>query len=176
MKKEQKSDDALAGYYRRKAEEKLALLDETKAADVKALRAEIKSLEADNELIELEKEKLRERLDEALQEVDMLKNELDDLRELNVDEYDFRTGANGRPYSDEFVTCFWELKKCNVADQHIVTVIESVLKLIGKKMVNKPASGTISAISSSRRLSAAQQQLKVAWFDILLVNNNAQFQ
>ena len=140
----------------------MELLDETKAADVKALRAEIKSLQANNELLESEKDRFRESLDEALQEVDLLKNELDDLKELNVDEYDFRTGANGRPYSDAFVTCFWELKKANVADQHIVTVIDSVLKLIGKRMVNKPASGTLSQISSSRRLSAAQQQLKVS--------------
>ena len=100
-------------------------------------------------------------MDDALQEVDVLKNELDDMKEQNVDEYDFRTGANGRPYSDEFVTCFWELKKANVADQHIVKVMDSVLKMIGKRMVNKPASGTISLISSGRRLSAAQQQLKV---------------
>ena len=71
------------------------------------LRAEIKSLQTDNELLESEKERFREQLDEALQEVDVLKNELDDLKELNVDEYDFRTGANGRPYSDAFVTCFW---------------------------------------------------------------------
>ena len=91
----------------------------------------------------------------------MLKNELDDLNERNVEEYDFRTGANGRPYSDEFVTCFWELKKENVADNHIVAVIDAVLKLVGKRMVNRPASGTLSEISSTRRLSAAQQQLKV---------------
>ena len=162
LRKEQKSDDALAGYYRRKAEEKVAQLDETKSADVRALRAEIASLQEDNEILESEKERFCEQLDDALQEVDLLKNELDDLKELNVDEFDFRTGANGRPYSDAFVTCFWELKRHNVADQHIVAVIESVLKLIGKKMVNRPASGTISSISSSRRLSAAQQQLKVA--------------
>ena len=151
----------------------MAQLDETKSADVKELRAEIASLQKDNEILESEKERFREQLDEALQEVDLLKNELDDLKELNVDECDFRTGANGRPYSEAFVTCLWELKKYNVASQHIVSVIESVLKLIGKKMVNKPAAGTISSISSSRRLSAAQQQLKVAiaWFNIPLVND-----
>ena len=117
-------------------------------------------------MLESEKERFRENLDEALQEVDFLKNELDDLKERNVDEYDFRTGANGRPYSDAFVTCFWELKKENVADNRIVAVIESVLKLIGKRMVNKPATGTISSLSSGQRLSAAQQQLKVTTADL----------
>ena len=78
-------------------------------------------------MLESEKERFCESLDETLQEVDVLKNELGDLKERNVDEYDFRTGANGRPYSDAFVTCFWELKKPNVADKHIVAVFDSVL-------------------------------------------------
>ena len=51
----------------------MAQLDETKLADVRALRAKIASLQEDNEILESEKERFREQLDDALQEVDLLK-------------------------------------------------------------------------------------------------------
>ena len=58
----------------------------------------------------------REALEEALREKESIEDRLEVLEEKNQDEYDFRTNANGRPYSDAFRLCVWKLLALNLAE------------------------------------------------------------
>ena len=150
----------MAKYYREKEQKTRALVAETKVADVKELNKEIAELTEERDFLESHVDYLRQQLDEALQEKEILQNRVDILEEQSSDECDFRSGANGRPYSNEFRLCCWELLGVNVAECNLNAVITSVLKLVGKQWVNKPSINTISDISAGR-LSASQQQLEV---------------
>ena len=58
----------------------------------------------------------REQLEEARREKESLEDRLQALEEKNKDEYDFRTNANGRPYSDAFRICVWKLLALNLGE------------------------------------------------------------
>ena len=160
LKRTQKSDHELARYYREKEQKASAQLRESSVDVQSELRSENAILTEDNEQLELQKEQLRQRLEEALQDNEILRDRVEDLEEKNQEEYDFRTHANGRPYSDAFRTCVWDLLSMNLAQHNINNAITCVLKLVGKSMKNKPSVNTIAELSTAR-LAASQQQLEV---------------
>ena len=161
LKKTQKSDHELARYYKAKEQNTSALLQETDVSELKSLKAENISLKQENEQLQEENDQHHQRLEGALQENNILQDRLDDIEEEQATEIDFRTDANGRPYSDAFRSCVWDLLGMNLAEHNIVSAIDSVLKLVGKSMKNRPALNTISELSKGR-LSASQQQLQVS--------------
>ena len=165
LKKVQKSDKELAKYYRQKALEARAKVDDGSAASIEAIKNENAALKEENAFLQDQNETLQASLQDALVDKEIAEDNLDEAQErlAKVDdpEYDFKTGGNnGRHYSDEFRNCVWELQGMHVGNQHIPDVINSVLKLVGKRMKNKPAPNTIADLSTSR-LSASQQQLGV---------------
>ena len=140
------------------------LLEDANVPNLDAVRKENIDLVEENKFLESQNESLRQWLEEALQEKEFLENELKSLEEHDQAEYDFRTGANGHPYSDAFCHCVWELLRLNVAEHNNFTAtIRLVLKLVGKKRTNQPASNTISELSKGC-LSASQRQHEVIFW------------
>ena len=154
----QKSEHELAKYYRQQTLKARETIERTSEEKVKELEIQVAALTKDRDFLEQQASTFRDSLEEALQEKEILEERVEELEEKISDEVDFKTSSE--TYSATFVNGVMKLQELHVANKYIVTVIETCLGMVGKRMVNRPALNTISGYGIAR-LSIAQQQLQV---------------